>query len=157
MDIVNECFCKQVNHTAKRYATSFNVAYKHLLFRSQFPLLTYDTYGSKKYFLVVGPILEGRCIPPWLMLVLVLPCFACFGVAPNLPRCGNPCFDETDQKVKCHADHWDARKEIVKGRDLQGQTNDTITKHNLKHFKHLQTQPSNIFKYLQIRYACGII
>ena len=30
----------------------------------------------------------------------------------------------------------------------------------LKHFKHLQTQPpytSNIFKYLQIRYACGII
>ena len=77
MDIVNECFCKQVNHTVKRYATSFNVAYKHLLFRSQFPLLTYDTYGSKKYFLVVGPILEGRCIPPWLMLVLVLPCFAC--------------------------------------------------------------------------------
>ena len=76
-----------------------------------------------------------------------------FGVAPNLPRCRNPCFDETDQKVKCHADHWDARKEIVKGRDLQGQTNDTITKQNLKHFKDLQTQPpytSNIFKYLQI-------
>lgn len=73
MDLVNECFCKQVNHTVKRYATSFNVVYKHVLFRSQFPLLTYDTYGSKKYFLVVGLIREGRCIPPWLMLVLVLP------------------------------------------------------------------------------------